>query len=153
MFLVQHTLLNIYRALIFPYLSYGLVVVWGQASKTLLTKILSPRKKVLRFIFFANRNIHAIPFFIIFSILSPYLTYCMIFILILHPQKSLTCFYRYHLFIQDHPLKIISKKNNLEKLRQAVSSFGAKLWNEIPGRMRDMSLKYSETKIITLMQS
>ena len=153
MFLVQHTLLNIYRALIFPYLSYGLVVVWGQASKTLLTKILSPRKKVLRFIFFANRNIHAIPFFIIFSILSPYLTYCMIFILILHPQKSLTCFHRYHLFIQDHPLKIISKKNNLEKLRQAVSSFGAKLWNEIPGRMRDMSLKYSETKIITLMQS
>ena len=32
--------------------------------------------------------------------------------------------------------KIIS---NLEKLRQAVPILGAKLWNEIPGRMRDMS--------------
>ena len=32
--------------------------------------------------------------------------------------------------------KIIS---NLEKLRQAVPIFGAKLWNEIPDRMRDMS--------------
>ena len=33
------------------------------------------------------------------------------------------------------------KKFNLEKLRQAVPIFGAKLWNEIPGRMRDMSKK------------
>ena len=35
-FVHQHTLLNIYRALILPYLSYGLIV-WGQASKTHLT--------------------------------------------------------------------------------------------------------------------
>ena len=35
------------------------------------------------------------------------------------------------------------KKFNLEKLRQAVPIFGAKLWNEIPGRMRDMSKKCS----------
>ena len=34
----QYTLLNIYHALILPYLSYGLIV-WGQASKTHLTKI------------------------------------------------------------------------------------------------------------------
>ena len=34
-FVPQHTLLNIYRALILPYLSYGLIhVVWEQASKT-----------------------------------------------------------------------------------------------------------------------
>ena len=31
------------------------------------------------------------------------------------------------------------KKFNLEKLKQAVPIFGAKLWNEIPGRMRDTS--------------
>ena len=47
---------------------------------------------------------------------------------------------------QDHPSKIIctSKKknnnNNLEKPRQTVLIFGAnyKLWNEIPGRMKDV---------------
>ena len=43
---------------------------------------------------------------------------------------------------QDHPSKIIctSKKKNLEKPRQAVLIFGAnyKLWNEIPGRMKDV---------------
>ena len=35
------------------------------------------------------------------------------------------------------------KKFNLEKLRQAVPIFGTKLWNKIPGRMRerDMSKK------------
>ena len=32
-------------------------------------------------------------------------------------------------------------KFNLEKLRQAVPIFGAKVWNKIPGRMRDMSEK------------
>ena len=33
------------------------------------------------------------------------------------------------------------KKFNLGKLRQAVPIFGAKLWNEIPGRMREVSKK------------
>ena len=67
-FVSQHTLLNIYRALILPYLSYGLIV-WGQASKTHLTKILLLQKKVIRFIFFANRKVHAIPLFIDANIL------------------------------------------------------------------------------------
>ena len=45
------------------------------------------------------------------------------------------------LMTQDHPSKIIcTSKNNIEKLRQAVLIFGAnyKLWNEIPGRMKDV---------------
>ena len=31
-----------------------------------------------------------------------------------------------------------TKKFNPEKLRHAIPIFGAKLWFEIPGRMRDM---------------
>ena len=54
-FFPQHNLLDIYHALILPYLSYGLIV-WGQASKTHLTKILSLQKKVLRFIFFCQQE-------------------------------------------------------------------------------------------------
>ena len=45
------------------------------------------------------------------------------------------------LITQDHHSKIMctSKNFNVEKLRQAVLLiFGAKLWTEIPGRMRDM---------------
>ena len=51
-----------------PYLSCGLIV-WGQASKTLLTKILLLQKKVLRFIFLANRKVNAIPLLIDANIL------------------------------------------------------------------------------------
>ena len=67
-FVPQHTLLNIYRALILPYITYGLIV-WGQASKTHSTKLLLLKKNVLRFIFFANRNVHAIRLFIDANIL------------------------------------------------------------------------------------
>ena len=38
------------------------------------------------------------------------------------------------------------KKFNLEKLRQAFPLFGAKSWNEIPGRMRDMSKRVFRQK-------
>ena len=73
----------------------------------------------------------------------------MIFILILHPQKSLTCFHRYHLFMritQDRPLKMICTSKNL-----AVPIFGAELWNKITGRMRDMSKKVSKRKLISVL--
>ena len=38
-----------------------------------------------------------------------------------------------------------------EKLRQAVPIFGAKLWNEIPGRMRDMHKKVFKRKLISVL--
>ena len=43
------------------------------------------------------------------------------------------------------------KKFYLEKLRQAVPIFGAKVWNEIPGRMRDMSKKVFKRKLISVL--
>ena len=43
------------------------------------------------------------------------------------------------------------KKFNLEKLRQAVQIFGAKVWNEISGKMRDMSKKVFKRKLISVL--
>ena len=43
------------------------------------------------------------------------------------------------------------KKFNLEKLRQAVPIFDAKLWNEIPVRMRDLSKKVFKRKLISVL--
>ena len=46
--------------------------------------------------------------------------------------------------IHEHNTRSSSKNNmyikkfNLKKLRQAVPIFGAKVWNEMAGRMRDM---------------
>ena len=61
-FLPTHTLLNIYQALITPYLTYSLIV-WGQACKSYLDKLLKPQKRALCFIYFSDRNEHAIPLF------------------------------------------------------------------------------------------
>jgi len=53
------TLLLIYNSLIHPYLSYG-IVVWGQASKTQLLKLLKLQKRALRFIDFKTKTERAI---------------------------------------------------------------------------------------------
>ena len=62
-FLPRHTLLTIYRSLVTPYLTYGLIA-WGQACKSYLEKLLKLQKRALRFIYFPERNQHAIPLFI-----------------------------------------------------------------------------------------
>ena len=61
-FLPRHTLLTIYRSLVAPYLTYGLTA-WGQAYKSHLEKLLKLQKQALRFIYFSERNQHAIPLF------------------------------------------------------------------------------------------
>ena len=50
-----HTLLTIYRSLISPHLTYGLLA-WGQASKSHLEKLLKLQKRALRFICFLISN-------------------------------------------------------------------------------------------------
>jgi len=53
------TLLNIYRSLIFPYLSYGLAA-WGQAATTHLQKLLALQKFVLHLMHFSEPRAHAV---------------------------------------------------------------------------------------------
>ena len=60
----MHTLLNIYQALIAPYLTYSLTLTWGNACNSYLDKLLKLQKRALRFIFFSDHNEHAIPLFV-----------------------------------------------------------------------------------------
>jgi hypothetical protein len=62
-FVPKHTLLNIYKSLIGPYLSYCLVI-WGQTSQSNWSAILVLQKRVLRFVHFLDKREHAIPFFV-----------------------------------------------------------------------------------------
>ena len=50
-FLPRHTLLTIYRSVVAPYLTYGLMA-WGQACKSYLEKPLKLQKRDLSFIYF-----------------------------------------------------------------------------------------------------
>ena len=61
-FVPFHTLISIYNSLIARYLCFGLVA-WGHASKT-LNEVLIVQKRAIRFIHFADRRDHTIPFFL-----------------------------------------------------------------------------------------
>ena len=90
---------------------------------THLTKILLLQKKGLRLIFFANRNVHAIPLFIVANILPISFLYFKSVSYLMHyihtntaPSKIVNCSRRHHLFMhitQDHPLKMICTSKNL----------------------------------------
>ena len=62
-FVPSSVLTNIYKSLILPYLTYGLVA-WGNASKNYLNKIVVLQKRVLRLIYFVDRKERAIPLFV-----------------------------------------------------------------------------------------
>ena len=61
-------LINTYRSLIFPYMSYGLAA-WGQAAKTHLQKLLVLLKLVLRLMYFSEPRADAVSLFITSNIL------------------------------------------------------------------------------------
>ena len=68
-FAPSSVLTNIYKSLILPYLTYGLVA-WGNASKNYLNKIVVLQKRVLRLIYFVDRKERAIPLFVNAKILN-----------------------------------------------------------------------------------
>ena len=73
-FIPLSTLLTIYRSLVAPYLTYG-IIAWGQAAKSNLCKILLLQKRALRLmLFFPNRN-HTLPLFFSSDILPINLLY------------------------------------------------------------------------------
>ena len=157
-FVPQHTLLNIYRALF---------ILWfdslGTGVKNTFNKNLIASEKVLRFIFFANGKVHAIPLLIDPNILPISFLYFKSVSYLMHdihtnsaPSKMVNLFSQTS-SIHAYNTRSSSKKNmyikkfNLKKLRQVVPIFGAKLWNEIPGRMRDMSKKVFKRKLISVL--
>ena len=62
-FVPSSALTNIYKSLILPHLTYGLVA-WGNTSKNYLNTIVILQKRVLRLIYFVDRKEHAIPLFV-----------------------------------------------------------------------------------------
>ena len=77
------TLLNIYRSLLYPYLSYGLVA-WGQAAKSRMEKILILQIRIVRLMNFANYNSHAVPYFISANVMPINMLYVKLSSLLMH---------------------------------------------------------------------
>lgn len=56
------TLINLYYALIYPYLNYGLIA-WGSASLTVLKPLIILQKKAIRIMMFSKFDDHSSPLF------------------------------------------------------------------------------------------
>lgn len=152
-FVPFNTLLNIYRSLIHPYISYG-ISVWGQAAQKYMNKILILQKRALRLMYFATNREHAIPLFIASNVLPVDMLYYRTVSTLMHdvnnnmaPPNILNLFTSVH---SVHPHytraatngKLYCKYSRLKQQTESFSRIGVKIWNEISVNIRKLS-KYS----------
>ena len=164
------TLPYIYRSLIYPYLSYGLVA-WGQAAKSHMEKILILQKRVVRLMNFAIYNSHAVPYFVtanfmpITANVRPInMLYVKLSSLLMHdvhnnliPSNLSDMFTLSHQIHNHNQTRSSSAGNyyiNCSRLNQHENSFsriGCKIWNSIPGNLRNLPKHIFKEKITTIL--
>ena len=166
-FIPTSILLNIYRSLIYPYISYGLSV-WGQTSKTNLNKILTLQKRALRLIYFVDNREHAIPLFLYANILPVDMLYYKSISILMYdihrktaPPNLLGLFSQVD-SVHSYNTRSASAGNfyiNYSRLKQQSHSFsriGCKIWNELPEslRMKNKSSfkKHLQDKLLQLLR-
>ena len=152
-------LLNIYQALINPYLYYG-ICAWGSAPKTYLNKILLIQKRALRLIYFTDYKQHAVPFFLNSKVFPLSFIYfdclCSIKWDIANnsaPENIKRAFTR---ISEVHPYPTRSSLNDdfytehsrLEKMRSSFLRVGPKIWNSLQYRYARNLPKYTFRKTI-----
>ena len=157
-FTPRRVLLNIYQALIQPYLTYGLAP-WGQSSKANLNKILTLKKRALRMIYFANSRAHAIPLFIDANVLPLAFLYFESVSNLMHdvnnnntPLNILNFFKNLSVIHSFNTRSSTSGKfyvqsSSLEIQKRSFSRFFVKLWKEIPQRVKALPKKGCKREI------
>ena len=151
-FVPRKTLVQIYQSLIFSYINYA-ITVWGLASKRYLDKILRLQKRALQFIYSAERNDHAILLFVDAGVLPVKFLYfesvCCLMCDVQNktaPSNILNLFTdtsKIHTYNtrSSTSIKFYIKKSKLEIQEKAFSRIGAKLWNELPASLRELTGK------------
>ena len=142
-FLPSSVLVNIYNALITPYLTYGLIS-WGGARKTYLDKIPDPSKtcgmldifcKQTRSCHFLFVNVYVLPLnFLYYESVLNLMHYtdernAPINILNLFSRTSNS---HYYSTLSSTSQNFYIKKSTLDIQKNAFSRVGAKMWNEMP---------------------
>jgi len=145
-FVPTHTLLTIYRSFIAPHPTYGLVA-WDQVHKSSLDK----QKWALHFIYFSNRNQHAIPLFVDANILPLTFSYYESIAKLMYDvqhgisPKSIEALFEYVSGILQYNTRsseshnFYIKHSRLSIHANSFSRIRAKLWNEIPLSLRNLS--------------
>ena len=144
-----HTLLGIYRSLIYPYLSYR-ISAWGQATQIHLSKLLTLQKRVLRLMHFADNREHAIPIFIATNIMAINMLYCEAIANLMHnisnkyaPPNIIDFFTKLN-NVHTYNTRSLAAENfyvnhsRLELQKHSFSKIGLKLWNSLPVRLHNL---------------
>ena len=155
-------LLNIYRSLIEPYISYGLVA-WGQALNTHLDKIVTLQKRALRLMYFVDYKSHSVPLFLNSGILPVKLLYFKSVASLLHdvdnrhaPPNISNLFTRSKQ-IHSYPTRSAIAGNfyvEMSRTNQRLLSFsriGTKIWNGIPPKIRQLKKSHFKRKLNELL--
>ena len=156
------TLLNIYRSLIEPYISYGLVA-WGQAANAHLNKLVILQKRVLRLMYFTDYTSHSAPLFACSGILPIKMLYFKLVASLLHdienhcapPNIS-------ELFTRTEQVHSYSTRSSVAEslyinqartnhLLLSFSRVGAKIWNGIPPELRKLRKTRFKRKLTHLL--
>ena len=157
-FLPRHTLLTIYRSLVAPYLTYGLTA-WAQAYKSHLEKLLKLQKQALRFIYFSERNQHAIPLFTDASVLPlkflyyEHLANLMFEIRHNNAPENIQDLFQDISDIHSYNTRSSASNNfytQSSRLSIQVNSFSrirTKIWNEMPVSLRKLPKNAFKRKI------
>ena len=152
-------LLNIYQALINPYLYYG-ICAWGSAPKTYLNKILLIQKRALRLIYFTDYKQHAVPFFLNSKVFPLSFIYfdclCSIMWDVANnsaPENIKRAFTRIS-EVHSYPTRsslnddFYTEHSRLEKMRSSFLRVGPKIWNSLQYRYARNLPKYTFRKTI-----
>ena len=133
--------------------------MWGEASKSHLNKLLILQKRVLRFIHFSDRRDNAIPLFLNAHILPIHFMHYKLLAETMHDvSDDLVASNLKDLFVPTAKIHSyntrasVSKnfyiqKSNIEIQRKSLSKIGAKLWNEIPTKLRALPKATFKKKI------
>ena len=142
---------SLYRALILPYLSYG-IVAWGRAAKSYTDKLLILQKRALRLMNFADRQEHAIPLFLKSNFLPIQMMYF---------QKTANLMYDVsyrsappliqQLFTKTRDVhnyntrssskgNLYAKPSRLEIQKCSLSRSGPRIWNCLPMSLRNKNI-------------
>ena len=160
-YIPRRLLLNLYHALISPYLNYG-ICAWGNCPQTYLNKILVLQKCALHLIYFSKPRDHAIPFFIesnclpLQSLFFQQLSYLMYDIHAKTAPKSVLDKFakintEHHYNTRLSVKECFSVKfSRTEKMKKSFTRIGVSIWNSIPLSVKTLNVSNFHKKIKSL---
>jgi hypothetical protein len=149
-FVPVSTLISIYKSLMLPYLTYG-IVVWGRAAKCYIDKILKLQKRALRLIYSAHYLSHAIPYFQSANVLPINLLYYKSVSILMHDVSrtvvppNISALFTPLSQVHEHNTRSSTRKNfhveysGLDVQSKSFSRMGGRIWNSIPTELREKS--------------